>query len=93
MEKQTANEDYVWVITQGPEYEENFVGLVDDQNAKFVPVTMEKFEAEAIKARLPNESGQLQVEAIHREQLIKEAGEQGFAVKLVDAAGVVKQTL
>jgi len=85
--------DYVWVITEVKDGEETFVGLSDPQGAQFLPVCESKEDALMLVGRLPKGEGKRQAEAIHKEGLITEARNEGFAVYLVDPEGVVKERL
>jgi hypothetical protein len=86
-------ESYVWVITEQIGGEETFVGLSDPDGAAFLPVCESKEDALVLLGRLPSGQGKRQAEAIHKEGLITEARNEGFAVYLVDPEGLVKQRL
>ena len=84
---------YVWVITEMKDGEETFVGLSDPEGAPFLPVCETKEDALMLLGRLPKGDGQRQAEAIHKQGLLTEARNEGFAVYLVDPEGLLKERL
>lgn len=84
---------YVWVITETKNGEETFVGLSDPEGAPFLPVCETKEDALMLLGRLPKGEGERQAEAIHKQGLMTEARNEGFAVYLIDPEGTVKQRL
>jgi hypothetical protein len=85
--------DYVWVITEVKNGEETFVGLSDPDGAPFLPVCGSKEDALMLLGRLPKGEGERQAEAIHKQGLLTEAQNEGFAVYLIDPEGTVKERL
>lgn len=85
--------NYVWVITEQIGGNETFVGLTDPDGAAFLPVCESREDALVLLGRLPKGEGQRQAEAIHKQGLLKEAREEGFAVYLVDPEGVLRERL
>ncbi|MCB2188931.1 MAG: hypothetical protein KQJ78_21125 [Deltaproteobacteria bacterium] len=90
-------EDFVWVLTEfkGVD-EENFVGLTGPRGEDFVPVTRDREEAQALLARIPartEEGWKRQVETIHRDDIIHQANQRGFAVYLVSPEGRIEEVL
>ncbi|MGD8562575.1 MAG: DUF3110 domain-containing protein [Desulfarculaceae bacterium] len=88
MEEQTASENHVWIIIEKRDENETILGLTNNSEENFIPVTANKEDGLLLSGRLPQEQGaQRQVEAIHKDQIIKEAQSNGFAVYLVDGQG------
>ncbi len=97
MTDQVNTEDYLWIIVDKPQEateEETFLGLADDQGVQFIPATREKADGEILMRMLPSqENTERSVEAIHRDQLLAQAKDQGFNVFVVDSQGKVLQRL
>ena len=90
MEPKIDPKEYVWVVVDITGAEENFVGLTNDAGEQFIPVCASKDQAEALLAQIPAEGDRKrQAEAIHKDQLLKEAAENGFDVFLVDQNGTL----
>lgn len=91
METNVDTKDYVWIITETNEDQEDImVGLAGEDDQPFIPAAGSKEEAFMVMARLPVEPrGKRQVEAIHKDRLLEKALGQGFSVFLVDGGGSV----
>jgi hypothetical protein len=85
--------DYFWVILNYSGEAESFLGLENPQGQQFIPVTRDKEAAEELLSRLPHGGGRHQVETIHRDNILAEAGKQGFSVQVVDGKGAVLESL
>jgi hypothetical protein len=86
---------YVWVIIERTKYDENFLGMADEDGENFIPVTAEKDQALMLVGRLPDTEGvySRSVEAIHKAQLLGQAQDEGFSVYLVDEKGRLLEPL
>jgi len=94
MNKKINRADYAWVITESQDGGDIFVGLGRENGRSFIPVTRTREEGQALLSKLPaGQSGQRQVEAIHKSRILDQAAQQGFAVYLVDEAGKVLEKL
>ncbi len=83
--------DYLWIIVETRQGQESFFGVQLPTHGHVALAARTKEEAEELMGRLPQaEPGTTrQVEAIHREQLKAEAAQQGWGVRIVDAAGKI----
>jgi hypothetical protein len=89
-----SQEDYLWVITETISDNESILGMASNEVDKFIPATKSKDEALILMGRMPPaESGERQVEAIHKDRLMQRAAEDGYTVYLVDQTGRVIQSI
>ena len=90
MESKVDTKDYVWVVVDITNNDENFVGLTNEAGEQFIPVCASKEQAEALMKQIPGGEGRdRQVEAIHKDLILKEASENSFEVFLVDQSGAL----
>lgn len=86
-------EGWVYVVVVDPENNENFLGLYDqEKDLNYIPAFESKEEANDCFLALPREKGRkYEIQAIHIEDLTKDASENGFIVAMVDGDGNIKQ--
>ncbi|UCF82035.1 MAG: hypothetical protein JSV50_12555 [Desulfobacteraceae bacterium] len=84
-------DQWVWVVIQDPGGNEQFLGQHDDEkNESFIPVFLEKEEAEKGLELLQREkSHKYEVQAIQYEDLVERAAEYGFMLFLLSGAGEI----
>ena len=88
MEAKVDRSNYVWVIVERSGHEEHFFGLSTEEGDQFIPVTEMKDQCEALLGRLQVVEGvERSVEAIHKQDIIKQGQAHGFAVYLVNSEG------
>ena len=87
-------DNYVWVISEIRGEEEAFLGMSGPEGHGFIPVTASREDAESLVKKLPPAGPvERQVEATHKEQIIKHAQENDFHVYLVDGEGKLLRRL
>ncbi|KJR96964.1 MAG: hypothetical protein VR65_26390 [Desulfobulbaceae bacterium BRH_c16a] len=84
-------EGWVYVFVCDPEKDETFLGLYNEEkDIHFIPAFRTKEEANDCFLNLPREKGRkYELQAIHIEELHKEATKNNFAVAMVDQEGKV----
>ena len=94
MSQETNTEDYLFIITEIKNNEESIVGMAGDDMDQFFPATKTKEEALVLMGRLPDEPGaERQVEAIHKDRLLSQAGAAGYRVFVVNMKGAILERL
>lgn len=94
MAENTVETGWVYVFVYGPEGEEKFLGLYNDEkDVNLIPAFLTKEEAQDCFLSLPREKGKkYELQAIHIEELTEDAEKNGFSVALVDSDGnIVKE--
>ena len=91
MSKLIEKDQWVWVVIQDPGGNEQFLGQHDDEkNESFIPVFLEKDEAEKGLELLQREkSNKYEVQAIQYEDLVQRAAEHGFMLFLLSGTGEI----
>ncbi len=86
---------WVWVIVQDPEGNEQFLGQRDETNGiSFIPVFLEKDDAIQCLGRMAREKGKKhEIQAIMADDLLKNALENGFSVYVLNSEGEPLETL
>ena len=87
---ESANsEGWLWVVVDDKDSESHYLGLYDEeQDINFIPAFSSKESANDCFLQLPREKGKkYEVQAVHVDELTRDAEEAGFAVALVDADG------
>ncbi len=88
--KSIVKEDqWVWVIVQDPEGNEQFLGQRDETNGiSFIPAFLEKDDAIQCLGRMARERGKKhEIQAIMADDLLKNASENGFSVYVLSSEG------
>jgi hypothetical protein len=95
MSKLIEKDQWVWVIIQDPGGIEQFLGQHDDKkNEAFIPVFLEKEEAQQGLSFLVRKKGlQYEVQAIQYEDLSQRAGEYDFMLFILNGAGEVLEKI
>ena len=91
MENVNTDDQWVWVVVQDPGSNEQFLGQHDEEeNISYIPVFSDKEAAQQGLLNLTREQGhKYEVQAILREELIKDAAAGGFFVFLLSESGQV----
>jgi len=91
MHKQIHESGFIYVVIQDPGEREQIVGQqYSDQNLSFIPAFAEKEEALKCYNSLSLEKGRkYEVQAIHYEDLVKEASANGFMIFLLNGQGEI----
>lgn len=87
--------DYVFIIVESQGEKESFVGLQDPGGERFLAVTGEREQGQALLERLPPPAEGVirRLELIHRTQIVDQASQEGFMVYKVDGRGRVLERL
>jgi hypothetical protein len=88
-------DQWVWVVIQDPGGNEQFLGQHDDEkNESFIPVFLEKDEAQQGLNFLVREKGlKYEVQAIQFYDLSQRAAEQGFVLFILNGSGEVLEKI
>ena len=88
-------DQWVWVVVQDPGGNEQFLGQHDDEkNESFIPVFLEKEEAQQGLNFLVSEKGKkYEVQAIQYTDLVERAAEHGFMLFMLSGAGEVLEKI
>ncbi len=93
MEKsmESSSEGWLWVVVYDKDKDGHYLGLYDEeQNVNFIPAFESKEAANDCFLDLPREKGKkYEVQAVHVEELNKDAEKAGFAVAIVGADGKI----
>ena len=85
----TLKNPWVWVLVQGSDADEQFVGL-QDQDIWFIPTFLTKDEASACMTDMPREKGKTyEVQAIRYQYLKRQAADSGFMLFILNGAGKI----
>ena len=95
MSELIKKDQWVWVVIQDPGGNEQFLGQHDDErNESFIPVFLEKDEAEKGLSFLVREKGlKYEVQAIQYEDLSQRATEHGFMMYVLNGSGEVLEKI
>ena len=95
MQNMKDEDQWVWVVVQDPGGNEQFVGQHDRQeNISFIPAFEDKESAQQGFLNLTRQSGhKYEVQAILREELLKDAAAGGFMVFLLGENGEVLEKI
>ena len=95
MQNMKDEDQWVWVVVQDPGGNEQFVGQHDQQeDISFIPAFSDKESAQQGFLNLTRQPGhKYEVQAILREELIKDAAAGGFMVFLLDENGEVLEKI
>ena len=91
MENVNTDDQWVWVVVQDPGSNEQYLGQHDEEeDISYIPVFSDKEVAQQGLLNLTREPGhKYEVQAILREELIKDAAAGGFFVFLLSESGQV----
>ena len=83
------SEGWLWVVVNDKDSDGHYLGLYDEeQDINFIPAFPSKEAANDCFLQLPREKGKkYEVQAVHIDELTRDAEEAGFSVALVDANG------
>lgn len=95
MQNKNDKDQWVWVVVQDPGGNEQFVGQHDEQeDISFIPVFADKEAAQQGLLGLTRQPGhKYEVQAILREELIKDAAAGGFMIFLLNESGDVLEKI
>lgn len=90
-EKNNDTEGWVWVVVSEKGEGGHYLGLFDEEKKiNFIPAFSSKEAANDCYLELPREKGQkYEVQAVHIEELSRDAEKGGFTVALVDSDGKI----
>ncbi len=91
MEEKASSKGWVYVVVCEPEREATLLGLHDNEKkVDFIPAFESKEAANDCFLSLPREKGKkYEIQAVHIEELFKDAEENGFVVAMLDSNGKV----
>ena len=86
-----GGEGWLWVVVSDKETEGHYLGLYDEeQDVNFIPAFESKEAANDCFLQLPREKGKkYEVQAVHIEELTKDAEKAGFSVAIVNGDGKI----
>jgi hypothetical protein len=95
MQNKNDKDQWVWVVVQDPGGNEQFVGQHDEQeDISFIPVFADKEAGQQGLLGLTRQPGhKYEVQAILREELIKDAAAGGFMIFLLNESGDVLEKI
>ena len=95
MSKLVKDDDWVWVVVQDPEGNEQFLGQYDeDKKESFIPVFLEKEEAQKGLGYLSCERGhKYEIQAIVFDDLRKRIQQHGFLLFILDGSGALLEKI
>ena len=95
MKNMQVEDEWVWVVVQDPGGKEQFVGQHDQQeNISFIPAFADKESAQQGFLSLTRSPGhKYEVQAILRDELLKDAAIGGFMVFLLGENGEVLEKI
>ena len=95
MQNKNDKDQWVWVVVQDPGGNEQFLGQHDEQeDISFIPVFADKEAAQQGLLGLTRQPGhKYEVQAILREELIKDAAAGGFMIFLLNESGDVLEKI
>ena len=95
MAESIQNDQWIWVVVQDPGGEEQFLGQEDETTkVAFIPVFMEKEEAEAgLPFLSKDEARKYEVQAIRFDDLKSRLAETDFMVFVLSREGEVREKI
>ncbi|MGD8991829.1 MAG: hypothetical protein PVI00_10295 [Desulfobacterales bacterium] len=95
MRQMDDQDQWVWVVVQDPGGDEQFLGQHDEQeDISFIPVFADKEAAQQGLLGLTRQPGlKYEVQAILREELLKDAAAGGFLIFLLNESGDVLEKI
>lgn len=95
MQNMKEEDQWVWVVVQNPGGNEQFLGQHDEQeDISFIPAFTDKEAAQQGYPNLTRAPGhKYEVQAILREELIKDAAAGGFWVFLLNESGDILEKI
>lgn len=95
MENMKDIDQWVWVVVQDPGGNEQFLGQHDQQeDISFIPAFINKEAAQQCFLNLTRQPGhKYEVQAILREELLKDAAAGGFLIFLLNENGDVQERI
>ena len=95
MQNMNDKDQWVWVVVQDPGGDEQFLGQHDEQeDISFIPVFADKEAAQQGLLGLIRQPGlKYEVQAILREELLKDAAAGGFLIFLLNESGDVLEEI
>ena len=91
----TNNSDWIYAVVQAPGKNESFLGQHDDENdISFIPVFAKKEDAQnCLPLMARKKSVTYEIQAVYREELLKNAMENGFHVYFLDGSGTILEKI
>jgi len=91
MNQSKNKQGWVYAFVCNPGADESFLGLYSESNdLNFIPAFQTKEEANDCFLSLPREKGKkYELQAVHIEELTKDAENNGYAVVMVDGEGKI----
>ena len=95
MQSNTDNDQWVWVVVQDPGGDEHFLGQHDEEkDISFIPAFSDKEAAQQGYLNLTLDPGhKYEVQAILRQELVKDAAAGGFWVFLLNESGDILEKI
>ena len=95
MNTNVKEDQWVWVVVQEPGGDEQFLGIEDEERGEsFIPVFLEKEEAQLGLKHLPIQKGiKYEVQAIRLNNLAGETTQKGFMVFVLNGTGEVLEKI
>ena len=95
MQQMNDEDQWVWVVVQDPGGNEQFLGQHDEQkDISFIPAFTDKEAAQQGYLNLIRDPGhKYEVQAILREELVKDAAAGGFSVYLLNDSGDILEKI
>lgn len=89
--KESGGEGWLWVVVSDKDTDGHYLGLYDKgQDMNFIPAFESKEAANECFLQLPRAKGKkYEVQAVHIEELSKDAEKAGFGVAIVDGDGKI----
>lgn len=86
-----SSEGWLWVVVYDKDTEGHYLGLYDEErDANFIPAFDSKEAASDCFLDLPREKGKkYEIQAVHIEELTKDAEKAGFSIALVNQDGKI----
>ncbi len=85
----SSGEGWLWVVVSDKETDGHYLGLYDEeQDVNFIPAFESREAANDCFLQLPRAKGKkYEVQAVHVDELTRDAGKAGFAIAIVDGDG------
>jgi hypothetical protein len=89
------NPDWIYVVVQAPGENETFLGQHDNNNdISFIPVFVKKEDAQnCLPLMTRKKAVTYEIQAVYREELLKQAAENGFLVYVLDGGGTILEKI
>lgn len=94
MDKQTAQQDWLYLYVNNPGKEESFAGFDDQElGIRFIPAFADKESALICAGRFMAPGAAFEAQAIHKEDLEHYAATHGFLIFILDKTGAILEKL